>query len=266
MRFDVVTIFPGLFEPFRATGVLGRAVAAGAVTVEVWDLRTWAENRWQQVDDIPYGGGAGMVLQAPPLLRAVRELGGEGAQPRSVLLTPRGRLFDQGLAAELATEPRLLLICGRYEGFDERAVEILSPEEVSVGDFVLGGGEVAAMAVIEAVARLIPGVVGDPRSVEEDSFSGGLLDFPSYTRPPAVEGRGVPEVLLSGHHERIRRWRLERAVELTVSRRPDLVTKSWGSYSDEVKAVVRRFAPELAARCRRDDGGEPQTLSPRKAR
>lgn len=266
MRFDVVTIFPGLFEPFRTTGVLGRAVAAGAVTIEVWDLRAWADNRWQQVDDIPYGGGAGMVLQAPPLLRAVRDLGSTGVKPRSVLLTPRGRLFDQGLAAELATEPRLLLVCGRYEGFDERAMEILALEEVSVGDFVLGGGEVAAMAVVETVARLLPGVVGDPRSVEEDSFSQGLLDFPSYTRPPLVEDREVPEVLLSGHHEHIRRWRLERAVEVTVTRRPDLVRKSWGSYSNEVRAMVGRFAPELAERCRHDDGGEPRALSPRKAR
>lgn len=266
MRFDVVTIFPGLFEPFRTTGVLGRAVAGGAVTVEVWDLRAWADNRWQQVDDIPYGGGAGMVLQAPPLLRAVRDLKREGASPRALLLTPRGRPFDQGLARELAAEPRLLLLCGRYEGFDERAVEILSPEEISVGDFILGGGEVAAMAVIEAVARLIPGVVGDPRSVEEDSFSEGLLDFPCYTRPPVVEDREVPEVLLSGHHEHIRRWRLERAVEMTVTRRPDLVKKSWGSYPDEVRAVVRRFAPELAEDCRRDAAGEPQSVSPRKAR
>ncbi len=266
MRFDVVTIFPGLFEPFRTTGVLGRAVAGGAVEIQVWDLRAWADNRWQQVDDMPYGGGAGMVLQAPPLLAAVRELVAGKPELRTILLTPRGRSFDQPLAAELAAESQLLLICGRYEGFDERVFEILSPEEVSVGDFILGGGEVAAMAVIETVARLIPGVVGDPRSVEEDSFSEGLLDFPCYTRPPVVEGREVPDVLLSGHHERIRRWRLERAVELTVTRRPDLVKKSWGMYSDEVRAVVRRFAPELVETCRRDVEGVPQVDPPRKGR
>ena len=140
MRFDVVTIFPGLFEPFRTTGILGRAVAAGSVDIQVWDLRAWADNRWQQVDDMPYGGGAGMVLQAPPLLAAVRQLQAGDARPRTILLTPRGRPFDQPLAAELAAEPRLLLVCGRYEGFDERAVELLAPEEVSVGDFILGGG------------------------------------------------------------------------------------------------------------------------------
>ena len=151
----------------------------------------------------------------------------------------------------------MLLICGRYEGFDERATEILGLEELSVGDFILGGGEVAAMAVIEAVSRLLPGVVGDPRSVEADSFTAGLLDYPCYTRPVEVEGRQVPEVLLSGNHEHVRRWRLERAVDLTVRRRPDLVGRWWGRYPSEVRAVVRRFAPELAAACTAAEEREP---------
>ncbi len=255
MRCDVLTLFPGLFAPFREAGVLGRAVERGLIRIEVHDLRRWAGNRWGQVDDEPYGGGAGMVIMAPPVLRAVREIEAMDPAPaRRILLTPRGRRFDQRLAEELARHPRLLLLCGRYEGFDERVTEILEPEELSIGDFVLGGGEVAAMAVIEAVARLLPGVVGDPESVAADSFTTGLLDHPAYTRPPEVEGHGVPEVLTSGHHERVRRWRLERAVELTVTRRPDLVKEHWGAYPEEVRGLVRRFAPDLARKL--DASGE----------
>ena len=249
MRFDVLTLFPGLIGAFRATGILGRAVEHGVIELEAHDLRRWAGNRWGQVDDEPYGGGAGMVIQAPPVLRAVRELRAAGEPGRLILLSPRGRVFDQRLARELAGSGRLILLCGRYEGFDERVSGILEPEELSVGDYILGGGEVAAMAVMEAVARLVPGVVGDPRSVDEDSFTEGLLDYPAYTRPAEVEGHGVPEILKSGHHERIRRWRLEEAVRATVERRPELVLRHWSGYPAEVRAVVRRFAPALAARC-----------------
>jgi tRNA (guanine37-N1)-methyltransferase len=245
MHFDVLTIFPQLFEAFRTVGVLGKAVERGLIGLETHDLRDWADNRWGQLDDEPYGGGAGMVLQAPPVLAAVRELGERGTRPRAVALGPRGRVLDQPLAEEFADESRLLLLCGRYEGFDERIFELLDLEEVSVGDYILGGGEVAAMVLIEAVARLVPGVVGDPDSVSEDSFSSGLLDHPCYSRPPVVERREVPEVLLSGNHEGIRRWRLERAVEATVTRRPDLVKKNWERYSDEIRGLVRQFAPEL---------------------
>lgn len=247
MRCDVLTLFPDLLEVFRTTGVLGRAVESGLVELEIHDLREWSGNRWGQVDDEPYGGGAGMVIMAPPVIRAVQEIRGRDPHPpRTILLSPRGRVFDQGLAEELARERRLLFLCGRYEGFDERVSEILDPEEVSIGDFILGGGEVAAMAVIEATARLIPGVVGDPASVAEDSFSLGLLDYPCYTRPPEVEGREVPGVLKSGHHERVRRWRLEEAVRLTVTRRPDLIKRNWERYPDEILAIVRRLAPALA--------------------
>ncbi len=247
MRFDVVTIFPELFTPFASIGVLGRAVADGMVELTAHDLRRWAGNRWGQVDDAPYGGGAGMVLQAPPVLAAVAELAADrDPPPRTVLLTPRGRRLDHRLAAELAAGPPLILVCGRYEGIDERVSELLGPLEVSLGDFVLGGGEVAAMAVIEAVARLVPGVVGDPASVADDSFADGLLDHPCYTRPPEVEGRGVPGVLTSGHHDKVRRWRLERAVEATVTRRADMVKKYWSRYPDEVRRLVRRYAPALA--------------------
>lgn len=249
MHFDVLTIFPQLFEQFRAVGVLGKAVDRDVIGFETHDLRDWADNRWRQLDDEPYGGGAGMVIQAPPVLAAVRELADIGAPPRTIALGPRGRVFDHDLAEELAGEARLILLCGRYEGFDERIFELLDLEEVSVGDYILGGGEVAAMALIETVARLVPGVVGDPESVSEDSFNRGLLDHPCFTRPPNVETREVPEVLLSGNHEAIRRWRLERAVEATVTRRPDLVKMNWERYSDEVKGLVRRFSPELEPGC-----------------
>jgi tRNA (guanine37-N1)-methyltransferase len=259
VRFDVLTLFPGLIETFRATGILGRAVEHGRIELEAHDLRRWSGNRWGQVDDEPYGGGAGMVIQAPPVLRAVRELRAAGAPGRLILLSPRGRLFHQGIARELAGAGRLILLCGRYEGFDERVSEILEPEELSVGDYILGGGEVAAMAVMEAVARLVPGVVGDPRSVEEDSFTEGLLDYPAYTRPADVEGRPVPEILTSGHHERIRRWRLEEAVRATVERRPELVLRHWNGYPAEVRAIVRRFAPGLARRAEAASGGAEAT-------
>ena len=245
IHFDVLTIFPQLFEPFRTVGVLGKAVENGVVGLEVHDLREWADNKWRQVDDEPYGGGAGMVLQAPPVLAAMRDLDRRQESARPIILGPRGRLLDQRLAEELARESRLLLVCGRYEGFDERIFDISCAEEVSVGDYVLGGGEVAAMTLIEAVARLVPGVVGDPESVTSDSFGDGLLDYPCYTRPHEVEGRAVPEVLLSGNHEVIRRWRLERSVETTVTRRPDLVKKNWQSYPNEVREIIRRVAPDL---------------------
>lgn len=243
MHFDVVTIFPQLFEAFRLTGVLGRAIERATVSVDVHDLRDWSDNRWRQIDDEPYGGGAGMVLQAPPVVAAVRELESRAAgRTRTVLMTPRGRRFDQRIVNEFAAEPHLIVLCGRYEGFDERILDILRPDEVSLGDFILGGGEVAAMAVIESVSRMIPGVVGDPDSVAEDSFANGLLDHPCYTRPLEFEGLEVPYVLRSGNHEAVRRWRLERSVEATVTRRPDLVNLNWERYPEEVRLLVEHFA------------------------
>jgi tRNA (guanine37-N1)-methyltransferase len=246
MHFDVLTIFPQLFDTFRTTGVLGKAVERGIIGLDAHDLREWADNRWSQLDDEPYGGGAGMVIQASPVLAAVRELADRGTKARCIALGPRGRVLDQRLVEELASEQRLILLCGRYEGFDERIYELLELEEISLGDYVLGGGEVAAMAVIEAVARVVPGVVGDPGSVAEDSFGAGLLDHPCYTRPAEVEGRSVPDVLVSGNHEAVRLWRLERAVEATVTRRPDLVKQCWENYSDEVRSLIRRFTREVA--------------------
>lgn len=257
MQFDVLTLFPDLFESFRTTGVLGRAVEKGLVSIEAHDLRAWSGNRWGQVDDEPYGGGAGMVIQAPPVLRAVRDIADRGSSPPvPIVLSPRGRVLDQAFAESLVNEDRLLLLCGRYEGFDERVCEILRPLEVSIGDFILGGGEVPAMVLIEVLSRLVPGVVGDPQSVEEDSFANHLLDFPCFTRPLDVEGRAVPTVLRSGDHGKIRRWRLERSIEATVERRPDLVRANWKAYPDDIRRLIWRFAPDLAESLDRVDRRE----------
>jgi tRNA (guanine37-N1)-methyltransferase len=247
IRFDVLTIFPQLFVAFSETGVLGKAVDRGLVEIGVHDLRDWADNKWRQLDDEPYGGGAGMVMQAPPVLAALRELSDRAElSPRFIAIGPRGRVLDHALADELRSSPHLVLLCGRYEGFDERVFELFPMEEISIGDYILGGGEVAAMVLVEAVSRLVPGVVGDPDSVADDSFGNGLLDCPCYTRPAEVEGAPVPAVLTSGDHEAVRCWRLERAVEATVTRRPDLVRENWGVYSEEVRSLVRALAPSLA--------------------
>ncbi len=225
MRVDVLTLFPAFFEPVLSDSILGRARAAGLLDVRLHNLRDWSrDEKHRKVDDRPYGGGPGMVLKPEPVVEAVEDLLAEGPA-RVLLMTPAGRRFDQEYARSLAAEKRLLIVCGHYEGFDERIREILRPEEVSIGDFVLTGGEIPAMAVIDAVARLIPGVLGDPESSTQDSFSGGLLDHPHYTRPEVYRGLKVPEVLLSGDHARIARWRREQAERRTAERRPDLLAK-----------------------------------------
>ena len=221
MRIDVLTIFPELFSPFLATSLLGKAIERGLLEVEVHDLRRFTHDRHRTVDDVPYGGGGGMVMTAPPWLEAVRALEQPGT--RRILLSPQGARLDDELVRRLSAERHLLLLCGRYEGIDERVRELVVDEEVSIGDFVLSGGEVPAMVVVEAVSRQIPGVVGLPQSVQEDSFRAGLLDYPHYTRPLEVEGLRVPEVLLSGHHAEIERWRRARAREVTARKRPDLL-------------------------------------------
>jgi tRNA (guanine37-N1)-methyltransferase len=221
VRVDILTIFPELFGPFLGTSLLGKAIERRLLLVEAHDLRGWTTDRHRSVDDEPYGGGGGMVMSAPPWLAAVRAL--QGAGTRRILLSPQGVRLDDALVRRLAGEQHLLLLCGRYEGIDERVRELVVDEEVSLGDFVLSGGEVAAMALVEALSRQIPGVVGEPRSVVEESFRTGLLDFPHYTRPVEVEGLRVPEVLLSGNHAAIERWRRDRALEATARKRPDLL-------------------------------------------
>jgi tRNA (guanine37-N1)-methyltransferase len=225
MRIRVLTIFPELFGSFLATSLVGRAIARGLLAVAVRDLRDFAEDRHRSVDDEPYGGGVGMVMMAPPWIRAVRGLmaeGAEGERPWRVLLSPQGVRLDDAKVRELAARGDLILLCGRYEGIDERVRQTVVDEEVSIGDYVLSGGELPAMVLIEAVSRQVPGVVGQAESVVQDSFRDGVLDHPHYTRPPVVEGLAVPAVLLSGDHAAIRRWRREQAVRATREKRPDL--------------------------------------------
>lgn len=220
MHIRVVTIFPGLFDPFLTTSLVGRAIEDGKVKVEVHDLRSFTGDRHQVVDDEPYGGGGGMVMKAEPWLAAAAELG-EGCH--RVLLSPQGRRLDEEGVRRLAGESPLMLMCGRYEAIDERVLDTVVDEEVSIGDFVLTGGELAAMVVIEALSRQVPGVVGLAESVERDSFRDGLLDHPHYTRPREVAGLEVPEVLLSGDHAAVERWRRRQSLLATARKRPDLL-------------------------------------------
>jgi len=231
MRFDVLTIFPDWFDGPLSTSLLGRAIADGTVTMNLHDLRTYATDKHKSVDDTPYGGGAGMVMRADVLLDACEQVWNDGqdgpyvaggARPRTVVLTPRGRPFTQEDARTFAAEPRLTLICGRYEGIDERVHDLAATDEISIGDYVVFGGEVAAAVLIEAVVRLLPGVVGNADSPTDESFSEGLLEYPQYTRPETVRGKSVPDVLRSGDHRAVARWRRQQQEELTKRRRPDL--------------------------------------------
>jgi len=221
VRIDVFTIFPGIVEGPLRESLLGKAIEAGVVDVRVQDIRGFVTDKHRQVDDEPYGGGPGMVLKPEPVFAAVESLG-EGTK-RVIVLSPAGRRLEQSLVRELAKEPWLVLISGRYEGVDERVVEGLPAEEVSIGDYVLSGGEIPALVVLEAVTRLVPGVVGKEESLERESFEDGALDHPHYTRPREFRGMAVPDVLLSGNHAEVERWRRESAREKTRRNRPDLL-------------------------------------------
>ena len=222
MHIAVLTIFPELFREFLATSLVGKAVDKGVLQVEVRNLRDFARDKHKTVDDEPFGGGAGMVMAAPPWIDAVNAMSGE-ERPWRVLLSPQGSRLDELKVQELGQRPGLVLLCGRYEGIDERVRMAVVDEEISIGDYVLSGGELPAMVLIEALSRQIPGVVGRPESVEQDSFRTGLLDYPHYTRPRVVEGMEVPAVLLSGDHQAIELWREQQALEVTRSKRPDLL-------------------------------------------
>lgn len=239
MRVTVITIFPELFSDFVRTSLVGRAVAAGDLRIEVANLREFADGPHRVVDDASYGGG-GMVMMAEPWIRAVRTLTAE-RQCHRVLLSPRGHPLTDARVRALADRPELVLLCGRYEGLDDRVRATVVDEELSLGDYVLSGGEVAAMAVIEAVSRQIPGVVGDPASVENDSFRDALLDHPHYTRPREVAGLAVPEVLLSGDHAAIARWRRKEAIRSTLLRRPDLLESKRFGAEDRILLEEVRF-------------------------
>ncbi len=248
MRFDVVTLFPEMYSGYLSQSLLAKAIEAGLVTVNVYNLRDWAKDKHQKVDDRPFGGGPGMVLMVEPVVECVEAIQAGALPPNSsnetqdpsqpdnsrpgkvILLTPQGETLNQQKVEELTQHPRLILLCGRYEGFDERVREILQPEELSIGDFILNGGEVASMVVIDTVVRLIPGVLGDEESSRQDSFSANpfqsgrrLLEYPQYTRPREFRGHDVPDVLLSGDHPEILRWRAEQSLKRTKAKRQDLL-------------------------------------------
>lgn len=223
MRIDVLTIFPEMFEGPLRVGLLGKAIEAGTIEAVVTDLRGFTSDKHRTVDDAPFGGGAGMVMKCGPLFAAVESLRREGPRGRVVQMSPRGRRLDQSLVRELAREERLVLVCGRYEGVDERVARELCDDEVSIGDYVLSGGELAALVVIEAVGRMLPGVVGKWESVETDSFYDGILGPPQYTRPAEFRGMDVPEVLRNGDHAEIARWRRKESLRVTRERRPELL-------------------------------------------
>ncbi len=226
MRIDVVTLFPGMFGGVLGESILKIARGKGVVEVNLLNLRDFTLDKHRKVDAPPYGGGPGMVIQADPVFRAVEHLRGNGAERSAlVLLSPAGKKLTQRLVAKLANEEGLILLCGHYEGFDERVVEGLKPLELSIGDYVLTGGELPAMVLIDAVTRLLPGAVGCAGSVEDESFAEGLLEHPHYTRPREYRGMAVPDVLLSGHHGNVEKWRRERRAERTEARRPDLARK-----------------------------------------
>ncbi|PYQ74652.1 MAG: tRNA (guanosine(37)-N1)-methyltransferase TrmD [Acidobacteria bacterium] len=254
MTVDIVTIFPAMVQAPLAAGIVGRAIERGTLDVKVRDLRDFTTDRHRVVDDVPYGGGPGMVLKPDPFFRALDAIETDRVGPLTVILTsPQGKRFTQVDAQRLSGQPHLVLLCGRYEGFDDRIRQRVT-DEISIGDYVLSGGELAALVVVDAVARLVPGVVGDEQSVAEDSFSRGLLDFPQFTRPPEIACRGgagnagsatasaervlkVPDVLLSGNHAEIRRWRKRQAVARTLERRPDLLD---GAVLDEEEKQILR--------------------------
>lgn len=222
IRFDVVTLFPEMFAAVTHSGISGRALEAGLWSLGLWNPRDFTKDRYRTVDDRPYGGGPGMVMLAEPLEQALDEAGNAGGG-KVIYLSPQGRRLDHAKVMELAGRQAVTLLCGRYEGVDERLVRRRVDEELSLGDYVLSGGELAAMAVIDAVVRQLPGALGDEQSAAEESFADGLLDCPQYTRPEEYRGERVPEVLLSGHHENIRRWRLQQALGRTWLRRPELI-------------------------------------------
>src|SRR5688572_18132188 len=243
MKFDIVTIFPRMVQAGLAEGVVSRGIERGLLDVQVHDLRDYTTDRHRTVDDVPYGGGPGMVMKPEPLARAVEDIRARRGEPSAViLLSPQGRTFTQLEAAHFSTMAHLVLLCGRYEGMDERVRTAVATDELSIGDYVLSGGEFPALVVADAVCRLVPGVVGDARSVEQDSFSRGLLDYPHYTRPSEFAGEKVPEVLLSGHHEEVRRWRKLTALRRTLSRRPELLNTA--ALDDEERRMLDEIRNE----------------------
>jgi tRNA (guanine37-N1)-methyltransferase len=239
MRFEILTLFPGMFSSPFGESILGRAIEKGLIQIRIVNIRDFATDKHQVVDDAPYGGGQGMVMKVEPIARAIEEVRSGAPSARVIYLTPQGRPFDQDRARELASCGRLILLCGRYEGIDERVREQFVDEEISIGDYVLTGGELAAMVVIDAISRLLPGVLGSDRSAAEDSFFNSLLEYPQYTRPFDYRGSLVPEVLVSGNHQSIARWRRKEALKRTWIRRPELLNRA------ELSPEDREFLDEI---------------------
>lgn len=242
MKFKILTLFPEMFAGPLSTSIIGRGVESGLLAVELHNIRDYALDRHKTVDDAPYGGGAGMVMKVEPLTAALEAVRAKAPGARIMLASPRGMPFTQAKAAELAKEEELIILCGRYEGIDERLMELFSPEEFSIGDYVLTGGELAAMVLVDAVGRLVPGVLGSNESTDEESFSDGLLEYPHYTRPPEFRGLKVPEVLLSGNHREIARWRREQSLLKTAQVRPSLIGKA--DLSRDELAMLRNIDPD----------------------
>jgi tRNA (guanine37-N1)-methyltransferase len=239
MRFDVLTLFPELFSSFLKETILGRAVKAGLVDIRLVNIRSFAKGRHLVTDDTPFGGGQGMVMKPGPISRALESIDRTKDRSLVLLLTPQGRTFDQPLAWDLSRMEQLILICGRYEGVDERIRTTCVDMELSIGDYVLSGGEMAAVVVMDAVSRLVPGVLGGEKSAQEDSFEDGLLEYPQYTRPRVFKNQEVPEILLSGDHEKIRVWRRTESLKRTLERRPDLLEKA--ALTEEDKRILAKL-------------------------
>ena len=242
MRFDVFTLLPEVFPPYLDSSILNRARLRGLIDVQVHNIREWATDKHHVTDDLPYGGGGGMVMKVEPMFAAVESVLGTPPPCPVIMLTPQGRVFTQKVADELASQPRLALICGRYEGIDERIRSHLVTNEISIGDYVLTGGELPALILIDALARLVPGVLGDPTGASDDSHSSGLLEYPHYTRPPEFRGWQVPEILLSGDHAKVARWRREQSLLRTRQRRPDLLEKA--DLSDKDRKFLKKSSEE----------------------
>jgi tRNA (guanine37-N1)-methyltransferase len=240
IRIDIITIFPEIFKDPLNISIIKRAREKGIVEINIYNLRDYTDDKHRSVDDYPYGGGAGMVMKPEPIFKCVRALKRDNSEV--ILLTPQGEVYNQKIAEELSKKEHLIFICGRYEGIDERVRSIVT-REISIGDYILSGGEIPALVVIDSVVRLLPGVVGDPESLKEESFQNGLLEYPQYTHPRVFEGMEVPEVLLSGNHEKIRRWRRKEALKRTLLRRPDLLEKA--TLTDEDMILLKEIKEEL---------------------
>jgi tRNA (guanine37-N1)-methyltransferase len=239
MRFDVFTLFPQVLQPYLETSIIQRARQNGLLEVYLHDIRAWTTDKHHITDDAPFGGGGGMVMKPEPIFAAVEDVLGKPPACPVILLTPQGRTYTQQIAAELSRQPRLALLCGRYEGIDERVREHLISDEISIGDYVLTGGELPALILIDSITRLLPGALGDPDGAQDDSFASGLLEYPHYTRPVEYRGWRVPDVLLSGNHADIARWRREQALLRTFRRRPDLLTQA------DLSAADKKFLESL---------------------